>query len=574
MSYTKKIISLLNINIYQFFSLSLLFVASSFLEIIGIGLIGSFFSALVNNQNTIVDRIFSLTSIDSILPFNDRIISLSFILVVIFFISGSFRIIVTWLILRFSAMLQVKTQKKLLSNYLSYSFKDFLDENSSEHVQTILKRVAIFGYGVVQSFFRIIADLTSFVFIIAFLAYLNIFALALLILCALIIFLIYKFLFSKRLIKYGEFANLAENKIIQNVQEGILGFKELRVLNKSNFFVNKLEINSLAHANNTVKMNTISTAPRSLVEFFMILFMFLMLSLLANRDSIDFDGFSYLPLFASFGTASLRIMPMLNNFLYCYSQLKNGKHSVDTIYHSLFEKTTSAIHLKGSLIENFQSINFQDVSYSYEKNKKIISDVNLTINKGEFINLAGASGSGKTTFISLLMGLLYPKDGIIKINGTELNESNSMYWQKNIFYVPQDTFILDSSLETNVSLLDTLTKNDSKRIEDSLAKSNLIDKEASLRLGEGGKTISGGQRQRVALARMFYFDRDFLVIDEATSALDKNTEKKILNELLALKGKKTIIGISHSNLFEEIADKTYKINDGKLNLINRENYEN
>ena len=574
MSYSKKIISLLNINIYQFVGLSLLFLASSFLEIIGIGLIGAFFSVLVDNNSTFIDRMFSMSFINSILPFNDKILSLSFLLVVIFFISGSFRIIVTWLILRFSAMIQVKTQKKLLSNYLNYSFKDFLDENSSEHVQTILKRVAIFGYGVVQSFFKIIADSISFIFIISFLAYLNIYALSILILCGLIIFLIYKFLFSNRLIKYGELANLAENKIVQNVQEGILGFKELRVLNKSNFFVNNLEINALVHANNSVKMNTISTAPRSLVEFFMILFMFLLLSFLTGKDSVDFDGFSYLPIFASFGTASLRIMPMLNNFLYCYSQLKNGKHSIDTIYHSLFEKTTPAIHLEGSSIEIFQSINFQDVSYSYEKNKKIIEDVNLTINKGDFVNLAGASGSGKTTFISLLMGLLFPKDGKIKVNGTELNESNSMYWQKNIFYLPQDTFILDSSLETNISLLDTLTKNDSKKIEDSLAKSNLIDKEASLRLGEGGKTISGGQRQRVALARMFYFDRDFLVIDEATSALDKNTEKKILNELLALKGKKTIIGISHSNLFEEIADKTYNINDGKLNLINRENYEN
>ena len=202
----------------------------------------------------------------------------------------------------------------------------------------------------------------------------------------------------------------------------------------------------------------------------------------------------------------------------------------------------------------------------YPKSKeKILDNFNLTIKKNEFICIMGGSGVGKTTIVDLIAGIIDPKNGSILIDKKILDENNKKNWQLNIGYVFQNSILYSGSIRENISITDKKKINDDEQVNkaiisaeiDSLVKGK--PEGLDFLINERGTNLSGGQIQRMAIARSLYSDPDILILDEFTSALDLQTQEKVFNTIELLKGKKTIIVISHNKLIMQKADRVINL---------------
>ena len=211
------------------------------------------------------------------------------------------------------------------------------------------------------------------------------------------------------------------------------------------------------------------------------------------------------------------------------------------------------------------SLTFEDVGFSYEPDRPVLAGLDLVVPAGQFVALVGASGSGKSTLADLAVGLLRPTEGRVLVDGISLTDIEPILWRQMIGYVPQDLLLFHDSILRNVSLGDESIERD--QVEQALRDAGAWDFVSTLPegmdqvVGERGSLLSGGQRQRVAIARALVSGPELLVLDEATTALDPVTEAAICQTLVRLRGRVTILSISHQNAMREVADAVYELED-------------
>ena len=283
------------------------------------------------------------------------------------------------------------------------------------------------------------------------------------------------------------------------------------------------------------------------------------------------------PTLVVFLAAAYRLIPSFSTIL---SSLQGFQYNIQSLNNLLIDsvKFKKIDNQKQSQIKFQKIINLKNVSFTYNNlnddidRNDILKEINLEIHQGEKIGIVGESGSGKSTLLDVLMGLLSPTEGLIKVDDTNI-KSNETGWQKNIGCVPQDVFVIDDSLKKNIAFgLDEDLIED-KKIEKAINQANLekfvqsLEEGVETKIGERGERVSGGQKQRVGIARALYFEPEVLILDEPTSALDKKTQKKIVEEIFLNNSKKTIIFVSHdkNNLIK--CDKIYKLENKKLSLL-------
>jgi len=273
---------------------------------------------------------------------------------------------------------------------------------------------------------------------------------------------------------------------------------------------------------------------------------------------------------AAFGLLSMfvlglyRLMPSVNRILASYNQILFYMKSLEIVHNDLIYE---AEDLSNEEITFNEKIELKDVSFSYIEGNKILSNINLTIKKGEKIEFTGESGSGKSTLVDIIIGLYRPSKGTVNIDDKVLDEKNVKSWRRKIGYIPQTIYLFDGTVAQNIALGESIDEN--KMIE-VLKKANIWNflKEhhqgLKTKVGEGGVKLSGGQKQRIAIARALYSDPEVLVLDEATSALDNETEAKIMDEIYKVSEDKTLIIIAHRLSTLEKCEKVYKLENGKI----------
>ena len=249
-----------------------------------------------------------------------------------------------------------------------------------------------------------------------------------------------------------------------------------------------------------------------------------------------------------------------------------GKLFVNKLKNLLYSQDKSTPDIKNfSNIKFDQSISFKDIEFDYENGeKKIFDELNLIIKKNDKIGILGKSGSGKTTFLNLLMGLIEPTKGKIEIDNKNISQVK-FEWQSMIGYVPQNVTILDETVKKNITFYDEEKKIDFNLLKEAIDIAGLnefIKKNKdglNTIIGEKGSKISGGEILRIGIARAYYSNPKIFIFDEFTSALDKLTENLILNSLDKIK--KTMIIVSHKENTLKISDKIYKLDNKKLKVI-------
>ena len=360
-----------------------------------------------------------------------------------------------------------------------------------------------------------------------------------------------------------------EKIFIYHLRTAINAFKEIKIFQREEFLKQKLLLSSKSFAHSQVNFLLSQIIPRYVIEvFFIIILLFSSILVFSFEKNLE----DVMITLAIFSFVAIRIAPITNQLVISFTQLWNSKYIVKEInleleYFENYKNNTKNLNKDKNVLN--EKIEFKNFSFSY-KNNLIFKYSNLQIIKNSFISIKGPSGSGKTTLIHIILGLLDISSGQIVLDN-KIILNNKINLIGDLSYIPQDTFILNDTIKENIIFGSDY---DQKRINEVLDQVNLNDYIHELPdkletvVGYKGGLLSGGQRQRISLARALYNKRKILVLDEPTTALDTKSINLLKNTLENIKGKFTIIVISHQDDFDKLSDQIYKIDNNKLVKLN------
>jgi len=569
--YLKEILFLIGSDIKKIPWMLVAFLSVSMLDVLGLGLIAPYVALIINPDLNSNNYLYSLVRLLWTSPSLEQILLVSGCgLVLIFILKMIFSILINRIILNFANKKGASLRADLMSSYQKLSYLDYSHRNSADYLHSIQTLAAQFSQNTLQAVLRFISEGIFVLAVLVFLAWTNFVALS--ILTSLIVIYLYLFdlIFRHKITEYGRLVNETQTQIIQDVREAVDGFKEIRVLGKERYFYEIVKGSAEVYADTYTKLQVLTSASRYILEVILILFIVIIVfySIFKGHDLA-----LMIPTLTVFGVASLRLMPAANVFSMGISQMRFGRNATTIIYSDLTNNLSkNSYKLKGPTdnVSEFNSLDFKGVDFTYaEAEENVLNDISISIKVGESIGIIGPTGSGKTTLINIMLGLLKPTKGEIYINKIPV-ESSIEVLRNNTAYLPQNIFLIDNTIRKNIALGLLDSEIDEEKVLKALNQARLADLVEQLpdgldtHIGEQGIRLSGGQRQRVALARALYHDRKVLVMDEATSALDNETESEIVEEISRLKGKKTTIVIAHRLSTVKHCDRIYKLEKGKI----------
>jgi len=552
--------------------LVLVFLFSGFLDILGLGLLYPLINIVIDPENSIQINYLKNFFFDSTLGeynFRKYLFFFCITLTVVFILRTLMSIISRLLILKFAFKQYADLQVRLLKCYQDMNYIDFLNQKSSIYIRNI-KDLGKYCIDSLEACLRVISECVVFVVIISYLLFFD--PKILLVLGSIIFAISYIFIFLLKPIsyKYGKIVALKYKSIYQTVDESIRGLKEIRIFSKEKFFLKELDVAAKEIYKVSLKESTIDTSPRYILELAIILFIIALIFLNIGDGS---ERITLLSTISVFAVAGARLLPNSSTIVNNMTILNHSDYAIEVVYSDLKKSQEYKISNLSSSNENlnYNEIDFKNISFKYpNSNDYVLKNCSIKIKKGDYIGIMGASGSGKTTLLNIFLGLLKPTNGEIYLNNE--GKMNHNYLSSFSSYMPQDCFILENSIKVNVCLENDDLKIDNNRLNEALKFSYLdkfisnLPKQHETVIGENGVRISGGEAQRLVMARIFYHNREILILDEATNALDKKSEDIIVQNLEKLKGKKTIIVVTHEKNILKKFDKIYLLRDGKLHI--------
>lgn len=379
--------------------------------------------------------------------------------------------------------------------------------------------------------------------------------------------------FSRKTLRSNsQVISVRENKRIQAIQEGLGGIRDVIIDNAQAVYAGRFSRLNAQQRKAQATNAFIKSAPRYVIEGVGMLFM-IALALWINRRGNLAD---IIPVLGAMALGAQKLLPQLQQIYAAWASV-SGNEAVLKDVLVLLDNKVSAEHItfqsyESGEVDNVSPlIEIKNLSFSYVPHRvDVLSAIDLQINPGERIGLIGTTGSGKSTLIDLVMGLLEPTAGSIVIEGRELTVFNRVQWRSRVSHVPQSIYLSDATLAENIAFACEASEIDAERVASAARKAQLADFVEGLpdryqtQVGERGVQLSGGQRQRIGLARALYKNADVLVLDEATSALDDKTEEAIMQSIERLGRDITIIMIAHRVSTLAKCDRIIEIEGGRI----------
>lgn len=468
--------------------------------------------------------------------------------------------------------------KRLLAAYLKQPYPFMLQRNSSELVANMLSETARIVSQIFRAFSEFVVSAVTLFFLVALLLVINpsVTLLAMGTFSGLYAVL----LLSVRRIstRLGQTILSTNRKRHRLAMEALIGGKQVRLLNRERNLVERYSEPSSGYANATALSNTVRMAPRHIIESVAIGGTVLLTLFLSARSGGTGSAAmaSMLPTLGVFVLALYRMMPAFQKGYNASVSLRLSSASANSILED-FKSAEDLPPLPGAVVPmRFrESIEFKDVSFRYPgAEEDSLKNVTFTIAAGMSVGIVGRTGAGKTTLMDLILGLLEPDSGEIRIDGRRLSHSEIRSWRANVGYVQQDIYLSDATVAQNIAFGVPEADIDAGKLQaaarmaqiDDFILNELPDGYETF-VGERGVRLSGGQRQRLSIARALYPEPGVIVFDEATSALDNATEAQVMAEISKLAGSQTLIMVAHRHTTVRDCDIILTLEDGALASI-------
>lgn len=530
---------------------------SGFLQSISVASFMPFINMLLDvnsiQNNTYIKAIYDMGHFTST---NQFVVAVGITVAFMFLISNGTAIITSWMKNKFILFTAHGMSKRLLKNYLYKPYEFILYKNTAELNKNILNDVFELTNGYLNGILDLIINIIMIAVLIIMLMVVNIKTTLIILAFFLLTYGVLMLLSKSKLKTTGEKAIIANMNKYKFSNEALNSFKISKSLGIEDFLVDRFDKVSKKHAKYRLFAKTIQEVPKYIMDAFIFSGLSLVITMFIIRgNNID----KIIPMISLYTIAGYRIMPEVAKIFTSFSSIAHNRPVLDKLYSEI-QEDSSSISSQELLKRDRQttaltfnhSIQLENVSFNYQKVERTLSDICLTIDRGTIVGFAGTTGAGKTTLIDILLGLLVPQSGSMKVDQVEISKTNVRAWQSLIGYVPQDIYLIDDTIQSNIAFGIPESEIDVQRVKVSAqiaSIADLIERELpegyQTQIGERGVRLSGGQRQRLGLARALYRNPEILILDEATSALDGATEESVISRIVNDSSVKTIIIIAH-----------------------------
>ena len=577
----KKISSLLNpLEKRKAFLLFLMILVMALLDMIGVASILPFMTVLVNPEiietNMFLSKLYDFSRLFGVKNNQHFLFALGILVFLILIFSLFFKALVTYAQVRFVEMRQYTVGKRLVEGYLKQPYSWFLNRHSADIGKTILSEVGQVVTGGINPLIDLIAKSMILIALVTLLVFTDP-KLALIISVTLggsywLIFSIVRIFLNrigKERLKSNELRFLA-------ISQAFGAAKEVKVGGLEQIFVKRFSDPAKSYALTSAYAQIIRQIPRFILEA--IAFGGILLVILYLMTKTGSFG-NALPILSLYVFAGYRLMPALQSAYSSFTQLTFIGPAIDKLYEDIknlnYQKTAED---KSKLILN-KKISLKNIYYNYPNtSKSVLENISINISAKSKVGFIGATGSGKTTTVDIILGLLEAQKGTLEVDNQIVTNQNIRAWQSIIGYVPQQIYLADDTVAANIAFGVESQNINQDYVEKASKIANLHDfvinelpQKYLTTIGESGIRLSGGQRQRIGIARALYHKPQILILDEATSALDNQTEQIVMESIKKLGKDITIILVAHRLNTVKNCDIIFKFEKGKL--INQGKFE-
>ncbi len=555
--------------------LFLIVLVNSFTELISLISIIPFLAAIVNP--TSIYNIYLIKEFAKLLKItnaNEMLFPLTGIFLLGTLISGIMRLGFYYKTYRVAGNIGSELSSNAFKNSLYKSYNYHLNTNSNILITTLTKDINEIIYMIFVPIIQLISALIISLVIILSLLFINFYiSFSSLIIISILYYLFFRSS-SYTITKFSKRNLLISQSLTKLVQESLGAIREIIISNNYNFYIQKHLKDEIFFRREIGTGTFLLTLPRLIIEPTGII----LLAFFGYLLIISGESKQVIPIIGTFSFSALKLLPYVQKIYEGINYPRLAKSRLINLLNIL-EKDSSqeSKHTPAMKIKLKKSINFVNLGFSYSKESSaIFKDLNLTINSGDKIGIIGETGSGKSTFLDILTGLLPPTKGEIFIDNINLYDSKIKQhnilkgWQKFLTNVPQNIFLTDSSIAENIALGVNKENIDYEKLDkviDIALLTEFINKTRNginTIVGEQGLMLSGGQKQRIGIARALYKGSKFIILDEATSAIDIQTEELIMHNLNKLGPEITIVSVAHRLNSLKFCNKIYQLKEGRL----------
>ena len=553
--------------------LLLMILLMAIIDMIGVASILPFIAILTNptliETNIYINKFFQISFLFGVRNYQEFLFFCGLLVLILLVTSLIFKALTIYAQARFSEMRHYSISKRLVKSYLQQPYSWFLSQNSSEIGKTILSEVNNVVSNGLSQLLEVIAKGSVAISIIILLILVDpMLAFVVGFVISLAYGLIY-FSLANYLKRLGE-DRLFHNELrFKTIGEAFNASKEVKVGGLENSFVNRFSKSAIVYARTSTLAEVIKQLPRFFLEA--IVFggiLLIILYMMSQTGSFN----TALPVLSLYVFAGYRLMPALQQIYASLTILKFVESSIDKLYEDMKKLDPFIENQKQEILPLKKSIVLKNVSYNYPNSSRTtLKNLNLIIPAKSTVGFIGTTGSGKTTTVDIILGLLEAQEGSLQIDGKIITKQNTRAWQRSIGYVPQYIYLSDDTVEANIAFgIDSKDIN-FEAIEKASKIANLhefVMEELPLKyqtiIGEDGVRLSGGQRQRIGIARALYHSPQVLILDEATSSLDIETEQAVMSAVNNLSKDITIVLIAHRLNTVKNCDIIFKLDKGQI----------
>ena len=543
------------------------------LDTIGIASILPFVAVLSNpsliESNIILNTMFQASSIFEVENKQQFLFALGVLVFVLLIISITFKAFTSYLQVRFVQMREYSIGKRLIEGYLNQPYAWFLNRHSADLGKTILTEVGTISGGAMKPALELIA---KSLIVIAIISLLIIADPKIALITGFFLGGAYMFIFYL-LRKY--ISELGSNRLENNrlrftaVSEAFGAAKEIKIGGLEKIYIKSFSNSAEVFARSQATTQLISQLPRFILEIIafggILLIILYIMSTTGNFNNA-------LPIVSLYVFAGYRLLPAVQEIYASVTSLTFASPTLVKLTEDIKSLKSFYNNQDQDILKLNDKITLKNIYYNYPNTSRIaLKNISLNIPVKSTVGLVGATGSGKTTTVDIILGLLEAQKGTLEVDGKVVTKQNSRAWQRSIGYVPQHIYLSDNTVTANIAFGVELKDINQDSVEKAAKIANLHDfvvdelpDQYQTTIGERGVRLSGGQRQRIGIARALYHKPYLLILDEATSALDNETERTVMDAVNNLDKDITIILIAHRLDTVKNCDIIFKLDKGQL----------